>query len=93
MLYPDAQWRTNALALRPPTAIALRFGRNSAEAHRRGAIEVGIEPVLLDLPRLRFDVDSPDDLSALESSPTGAATKGWLDARAQERAERPGAGR
>jgi len=92
VMAPSADNGTNALALRPPQLIPMRFGSNSADAHRLAAIGAGVEPVVLDLPRLRFDVDSPDDLRALESSDAGAATRGWLDARAHQHA-RGGAAR
>ena len=79
---------TNALALRPPLLIPMRFGRDSADAHRRASIDAGVEPAVLDLPALRFDVDSPNDLRALDALPVGAATRGWLDAHAHELARR-----
>ncbi|MHB8515969.1 MAG: 2-phospho-L-lactate guanylyltransferase [Dehalococcoidia bacterium] len=72
---------TNALALRPPEAIAMRFGPDSADAHRAAALEVGIAVVVLEIARLSFDVDAPEDLDALPRLPAGAATRGWLDAR------------
>lgn len=73
---------TNALALRPPEAIDVRFGRDSADAHAAAARAAGIELVELALERLNFDVDSPEDLAALATLPVGAATMGWLEARA-----------
>lgn len=73
---------TNALALRPPEAIAPNYGRNSGDAHRAAAEAAGIEIVELDLPRLAFDVDAPEDLDEMAGMPLGAATAGWLDARA-----------
>jgi 2-phospho-L-lactate guanylyltransferase len=73
---------TNALGLRPPEIIPMRFGRNSADAHRTGAEEAGVDCVELQLERLAFDVDAPEDIDAMASMPVGAATRGWLDARA-----------
>ncbi|HEX5480114.1 MAG TPA: 2-phospho-L-lactate guanylyltransferase [Dehalococcoidia bacterium] len=88
VIAPAADNGTNALALRPPLLIPMRFGRDSAEAHRRTAIDAGVEPIVLNVPALRFDVDSPEDLRALDALPAGAATRGWLDARAHELARR-----
>lgn len=73
---------TNALALRPPEAIAPKYGRDSADAHRAAAEAAGIEIVELDLPRLAFDVDAPEDLDEIAGMALGSATAGWLDARA-----------
>ena len=77
---------TNALALRPPEAIAMRFGRDSADAHGAAAQEAGLDVVELDIDRLRFDVDAPEDLDALPGLPAGAATRGWIDARTRYQA-------
>ena len=73
---------TNALALRPPEAIAMHFGRDSADAHRAAAEAVGIAIVEIASERLAFDVDAPEDLDAMSALPVGAATAGWIEARA-----------
>ena len=84
---------TNALALRPPEALPMRFGRDSADAHRAAADAAGIEVIELDSARLAFDVDSEADLEAMATmraaaAAVGAATAGWLAARAHFAAER-----
>ncbi len=73
---------TNALAMRPPEAVPMRFGRSSADAHVAAAREGGVEMIEIVNERLAFDVDAPEDLEALASLPVGAATAGWLEARA-----------
>jgi 2-phospho-L-lactate guanylyltransferase len=73
---------TNALAMRPPEALPMRFGRDSADAHIAAARDAGIEVAELANERLAFDVDAPEDLEALARLPVGAATAGWLEARA-----------
>jgi 2-phospho-L-lactate guanylyltransferase len=73
---------TNALALRPPEAIAMRFGSESADAHLETARAARIEAIEVENERLAFDVDSDDDVAALATLPVGAATAGWLAARA-----------
>lgn len=79
---------TNALAMRPAEAVPMRFGPASADAHLSAAADAGIEAVELALERIAFDVDGPDDLAALPDLPVGAATRGWLDARARYVANR-----
>jgi 2-phospho-L-lactate guanylyltransferase len=69
---------TNALALRPPEAIPMRFGVESAAAHVAEAQAAGIDVVELQLERVAFDVDAPEDLAALASLDVGPATRRWL---------------
>ena len=73
---------TNALALRPPEAIAMHYGRDSADAHRAAADAAGIAVVELMNERLAFDVDAPEDVDEMATASVGAATAGWLAARA-----------
>lgn len=79
---------TNALALRPPDVIPMRFGRNSADAHRAAAEAAGIAVAEVVNERLAYDIDSTDDLAELPRLPVGAATRGWIDANARYAAER-----
>jgi 2-phospho-L-lactate guanylyltransferase len=81
---------TNALAMRPPEALPMRFGRGSADAHIEAARSDGVAVIELALDRMAFDVDAPEDLDALASMQVGAATAGWLEARAHYAAERSG---
>lgn len=69
---------TNALGLRPPGVIPMRFGRRSADAHRDAAAAASVDAIELELPRLAFDVDGPDDLPRLASGRPGPATERWL---------------
>ena len=67
VLAPDhARRHTNALALRPPTAIATRFGSPTSLAdHQACAIAAGLTVKVLDIPRVALDVDGPADLERL----------------------------
>ena len=56
---------TNALFLSPPSRMAPLFGRRSLQAHRRAA---GAHGTVLRVARLGRDIDTPDDLHALERS-------------------------
>ena len=78
---------TNALALRPPEAIAMHYGPDSARAHIEAARAAGLEVIELELERVAFDVDAPEDLIDMASRPLGAATAGWCEARARYAAE------
>ncbi len=56
---------TNAISMRPPGALPTRFGEpGSAALHEQAARDAGLEAVVLDLPGLAFDVDTPEDLEA-----------------------------
>jgi len=79
---------TNMLAMRPPEALGMHFGRDSADAHRAAALSRGIEIIEIENERLAYDIDSAEDLTALASLPVGAATAGWLEARAHYAAGR-----
>lgn len=54
---------TNGLALRPPDAIAFRFGVGSFDAHRAEADAAGVPLVEVHRPGLAFDLDTPADLA------------------------------
>lgn len=73
---------TNALALRPPESVAPRFGQHSADGHAAAALAADIGFEELTIERISFDVDEPADLEALAGLPLGAATAGWVEARA-----------
>ncbi len=73
---------TNALAIRPPEAIPMRFGRDSASAHIAAARAAGIDAAAVANDALAFDVDSIDDVDALPALPCGPETAAWVAARA-----------
>jgi 2-phospho-L-lactate guanylyltransferase len=54
---------TNGLAMRPPDAIALRFGVGSLAAHVAAAEEAGVALAEVHRPGLAFDLDTPADLA------------------------------
>ena len=58
---------TNALLLRPPTAIGFAFATNqpSAKRHAELARKAGIEPAIVRRPGLARDIDTPADLASL----------------------------
>jgi 2-phospho-L-lactate guanylyltransferase len=74
---------TNALVLDPPGAIAPGFGPGSCERHVDRAHEAGVHVEIQHTPSLTLDVDTGEDLEALQESlaaSTGGAahTRGML---------------
>jgi 2-phospho-L-lactate guanylyltransferase len=53
---------SNAILMSPPQAVPLRFGENSFFPHLAAARAAGIEPCVLRLPGIAFDIDNPQDL-------------------------------
>ena len=70
---------SNCIALSPPTLIQFRFGNDSFTPHLAAARAQNIEPVILDLPGLALDVDTPDDLRALLARPGDTRTHAYLE--------------
>lgn len=74
---------TNALVLDPPDAIAPGFGPGSCERHVERANDAGVHVAVRQMPSLMLDVDTGEDLVALQdelaASTGGAAhTRGML---------------
>ena len=65
---------TNGVALMPPGAMPLTFGEPSFVRHLAAARQRSLEPLVLSLPGLGLDVDSPEDLAALLAEPTDTDT-------------------
>jgi 2-phospho-L-lactate guanylyltransferase len=67
---PDAAGiGTNALYIRSPQSFSFRFGPDSRRLHLEQAINLGLNPRVVQCAGLEFDVDSPDDLiNLLESA-------------------------
>ena len=53
---------SNAIIMSPPQAVPLRFGENSYFPHLAAARAQGIEPCVVRLPGIAFDIDNPQDL-------------------------------
>jgi 2-phospho-L-lactate/phosphoenolpyruvate guanylyltransferase len=57
---------TNAVSMRPPGVVRTCFGQpGSAALHAGLAGKAGLEVLIVDLPGLAFDVDTPEDLDRL----------------------------
>jgi 2-phospho-L-lactate guanylyltransferase len=57
---------TNALLLTPPDPLLPSFGPGSRDRHVATAHAAGMMAQVVEVPSLALDVDTPDDLSALE---------------------------
>jgi 2-phospho-L-lactate guanylyltransferase len=53
---------SNAIACSPPDAVPLSFGENSFYPHLRAAEIRGIRPMVLHLPGIALDIDTPADV-------------------------------
>lgn len=66
VIAPDRARRgTNGLFLSPPLLLSPQFGNDSLKHHADAAQELGIVPIICDLPGFGFDVDLPEDIDAL----------------------------
>lgn len=71
---------TNAALRRPPNLFILRFGDDSFEPHLRAARATGKPCVVLRLPGIALDVDTPEDLALLLAEETRTRTQRLLRA-------------
>ncbi len=55
---------TNAVSMRPPGLVRTHFGEQQSAAVHAG---LGVEHVVIDLPGLAFDVDTPEDLARMQA--------------------------
>lgn len=68
LIIPDRhRTGTNALVLTPPRAVAPSFGPGSCERHLHIAQTDGVNAEVVVVPSLATDVDTPEDLDALEA--------------------------
>src|SRR5262245_56792050 len=56
---------TNAVSMRPPGLVGTRFGESGSAALHAA---LGVTAVVVDLPGLAFDVDTPDDLARMQAA-------------------------
>jgi 2-phospho-L-lactate guanylyltransferase len=84
LIVPDRHGTgTNALLLTPPDSLTPAFGPGSCQRHVDNARQAGAIPEVVGIPTLALDVDTPEDLEALQLALTerhgGAAhTRGML---------------
>lgn len=72
VLVPSADQRgTNAVLRRPAALFPLRFGNDSFLPHLSAAIATQRTCIVLSLPRIALDIDTPEDLQQLVNAPGG----------------------
>ena len=70
VLVPSTDKRgTNAVLRRPASLFPLRFGNDSFMPHLTAAIATNKSCVVLSLPRIGLDIDTPEDLHQLAQAP------------------------
>lgn len=76
VLVPAADGRgTNALWRRPAGLFPARFGNDSFKPHHAAAQATGKACVVLPLPGIALDIDNPEDLRTLASTPGDTRTQ------------------
>ena len=70
---------SNAIVCSPAGAVPLRFGDDSFFPHLLAAKASGIEPVVVRLPNLALDIDTPRDVELLRATPARTRTQALLN--------------
>jgi len=70
---------SNAVLCSPADAVPLRFGADSFFPHLAAARAAGIAPRVVRLPRIELDIDTPDDLALLLTTPSQTRARALLD--------------
>ncbi len=76
---------SNAILVSPPDAVPLRFGEDSFFPHLAAARANGIEPCVVRLPGIAFDIDNPQDLHHFARLDTRTRAGRFLAENASER--------
>jgi 2-phospho-L-lactate guanylyltransferase len=85
LIVPDRHGTgTNALLLSPPDVLAPSFGPDSRQRHMADAGVAGVSAEVVEVSCLALDIDTPDDLEALQTHLAGtrggaAHTRGMLN--------------
>lgn len=78
VIAPSKTGGTNALLLRPPNVISLRFGGESFPLHVRESLRVGINPKIYRSETVATDVDGVEDLLKAGTLGLGTRTHDFL---------------
>ncbi len=78
VIAPSRTGGTNALFLRPPDLIDLKFGGKSFPLHVAESVKVGIRPKVYSSPTISVDVDEAGDLLKAETLGLGTRTREFL---------------
>ncbi len=78
VIAPSKAKGTNALLLRPPDIIDLKFGGESFPLHVSEAIRAGVKPHIYRSETVAIDIDEPADLLSVETLGLGTRTHEFL---------------
>ncbi len=78
VIAPSKANGTNALLLKPPEIMGLKFGGESFPLHVAEALRAGIKPRIYRSETVAFDVDEPEDLLRVETGGLGTKTRDFL---------------
>jgi 2-phospho-L-lactate guanylyltransferase len=78
VIAPSKTNGTNALLIRPPDLIDLRFGGESFPLHVQEAFRVGVKARVYMSPSVATDIDEPADLLSIETSGVGTRSHDFL---------------
>ena len=81
---PSRDNGTNGLFLRPPGVIAPAYGPESAFRHQQSSERAGIPVQIVDAPRWRLDLDTPEDLGRLFEIASEGSARHTLACLSQE---------
>ncbi len=80
VIAPSKANGTNALFLRPPNIINLRFGGESFPLHMREAFQAGVKPRIYRSSTVALDIDDVSDLAIIEAQGEGTRAHQFLKA-------------
>jgi 2-phospho-L-lactate guanylyltransferase len=72
---PSRDGGTNAMLLRPPGLFPLCYGIDSAARHASAAREAGVHVAIAPSPAQELDLDHPEDIRELLSTPRGRESR------------------
>lgn len=78
VIAPSKANGTNALLLKPPSIMGLKFGGESFPLHLAEAMRAGVKPRIYRSETVAFDVDEPEDLPKVEALGLGTKTREFL---------------
>jgi len=70
---------SNAILCSPAGAVPLRFGADSFVPHLAAAKRCAIKPVVVHLPRIALDIDTPDDVAKFLTTPSSTRARALLE--------------
>lgn len=78
VIAPSKANGTNAILLRPPDVINLKFGGESFPRHLEEALRAGVRPHIYRSKTVATDIDEPTDLLSVETLGLGTRTHDFL---------------